>query len=189
MALDESQILREFPFNRLDLPDDETVILTDANPTFHRPELQAVLISNQALYLGEAWQDRAVKWRRFLLTEITCVTLTTWKYSVTELLATGLCLFAFTTLCLFALAQWGITELGVYLLFYGVPILAIIAWGIWKGSRSQQATCALRIEMDTESYTWRMVGDDYAEEKSDCLMLRSAWDKLAELGVKTATDL
>jgi hypothetical protein len=190
MALDESKLLREFPFNHLDLPADETVILTDSNPTFHRPDLQAVLISNQALYLGAGWQERAMKWRRFPLTKIECATLTSGKYSVAFKETTLLIGLLAAELLLFTLAKWGITTLGGYLLFYGVPTLGFIAWIVWKGFRCQRTTCALHIEMGAESYTWRMPGDEYADEKDyDCRMVRSTWDKLAELGVKTATDL
>lgn len=197
LAIDDSKTLRSFPFNELTLPADETVILTCFNPTFRRPDLKAALISNKALYLGdrwqkldleEEWQERPLQWRRFPLTEIEYATLASGEFSVAykeTILLIGLLAAEFLV---FAFAKWGITALGGYLLFYGVPTLALIALGVWEGIRSQQATCALLIEMDAGTYTWRMPRDDYADEKEyDCRMVRSTWDKLAELGVRTTT--
>jgi len=189
MARDESKMLREFPFNHLALPDDETVLFTRSNPTFHRDNLQAVLISNKALYLGGAWQDRVVKWRRFPLTEIKCATLISGDYSVASLATPVLIKLLVPALLFFASFKAGMTELGWNLFFFGVLVLWLIASGVWDIIRGQVlAPCALRIEVGKKNYTWHMPGDTYVNEiDCDCLMLQSTLDKLDELGVRTAT--
>ncbi|MFN8486341.1 MAG: hypothetical protein U0350_02040 [Caldilineaceae bacterium] len=190
MAIDGSKMLREFPFSQLVLPNDETVILTDDNWAFDRSDLQAVLISNKALYLGWTWQDRA-KWRGFPLTEIECATLRSREYSVVRLLLeTGLCLFVFVILCWFAFAIWGIAGV-VNFGIYGGPVLWVILSFYWEEIKNPHTPpCALRIEEGKKNYTWHMPADDYANEiDHDCWMVRRTLDKLAELGVKTATEL
>ncbi len=189
MEIDGSKTLTSFPFNKLILPADETVLFTGSNPTFHRRDLQAVLISNKALYLGEGWDEKPVifKWRCFPLNKIKCATLTSGGYSVAYKGTTLLFGLLAAALVLLAFAQSGITALEGRLLFHGVPTLGFITWIVWKGFRSQEATCALHIETVTESYTWRMPGNDYDDEIDyDCWLVRITWDKLAKLGVKTA---
>lgn len=188
MGIEDATALSLFPFSHLALSDDEIVQFTQMNPTFHRPDLQAVLLSNKALYLGQAWQDR-VQWRRFALTEIQRATLIAGEYSAAFkkiALLIG-CLSA--GLCLFAATQIGMTTLGSALLFYGVPTVAFMAWMVWQDIRSQRDTCALRIETATTTYVWRMPGDSYAGEKAhDCGMVKSTLEQLAELGVQTGTE-
>lgn len=204
MTIDEAEMPTDFPFNKLTLPADETVILTRSNPTFHRTGEQAVLISNKALYLGtgeygsgaEGFPEflkisERCKWRRFPLTEITCATLIWRDYSVASLTPSVLIGLLVAGLLLFASFKAGLSYLGWHLFIFGVAVLWFIASSAWDIIRGEvYPPCALRIEMDKESHTWRMPGDSYADEVDyDCWMVQSTLDKLAELGVKTATDL
>lgn len=192
MTLDKSKILGEFPFSCLNLPDDETIHFEGSNPTFHRRDIQAVLISNKALYLWAL--GLFAKWHRFPLTEIKrAMSLSKREYEhrvVRQLLGAGLGLFVFVILCWFVFAIWGITELGGYCLIYGgLPVLLFIVFAAWEKIKNPHTTlpCALYIEMVSKTYTWQMTWDDDADEVDyDCWMVQSTLDKLAELGVKTA---
>lgn len=194
MVIDESEMPTGFLSNKLILPADETVILTDSNPTLYCYNMHAVLISNKALYLGTGRSDRfeaegslksagCCKWRRFPLTEITCATLAEQRVSGL-LIAAGLLFFALITLGLFA---FGGIPLLLYGLLFGAPLWAVD----WEKIRSPHRPCALRIEMGKKSYTWCMPSHAWEDDEADdidydCRMVRSTLDKLAELGVKTA---
>lgn len=64
------EVLRDYPFNKLELPEDEVPIWHGSNPTFHRSSEYGILITDKALYLFRSMFLFWGTWKRYALINI-----------------------------------------------------------------------------------------------------------------------
>lgn len=65
-----------FPFSKLTLPANETVVRHFSNPTFHRDWDYGIVITGSALYLFWPYWLSLRRWRRYALSDIECASFT-----------------------------------------------------------------------------------------------------------------
>ncbi|KFN43025.1 hypothetical protein [Arenimonas oryziterrae] len=64
------KVLYEYPFTKLGLPPDETIVWSAMDRTFHRGGDYALLVTNRALYLYSPFWMWFSRWRRLEFSEI-----------------------------------------------------------------------------------------------------------------------